>query len=153
MGRFLIVSFLWLASYAQAELKIHDAKVRAMPPGQPNTAAFMLLTNTGKQDITLVAASTMAAKKAEYHNHVKNAAGVMSMQQVPSIKIAAGASFEFKTGSFHIMLLGLKKPLKPGESVPLTLKDVQGTHYTYDIPVVSLMEQSDMHHHHHHGKE
>jgi len=33
----------------------------------------------------------------------------------------AGGSAEFKPGGMHIMLVGLKQPLKAGDSFPLTL--------------------------------
>jgi len=95
MGRYLMAAIFMIAMQAQAELVIHDATVRAMPPGQPNTAAFLKLENTSKQAITLVSASTSVAKKAEFHTHVKNSQGVMSMQQVPSIEIAAGETLFF----------------------------------------------------------
>jgi len=152
MGRFCLAVILFWASQAFADLVISDAQVRAMPPGQPNTAAFLTLKNTSAQSVTLVSAKTNAAKKAEFHNHIKNAAGVMSMQQVASINIEPNASFVFKSGSYHIMLMGLNKMLKPGESVSLELTDQQGRTYTYDVPVVSMMG-GGMHHHHHHGEE
>ncbi|GAA6133986.1 hypothetical protein NBRC116188_07750 [Oceaniserpentilla sp. 4NH20-0058] len=152
MGRFFLASMLLFVMNANAELLMHDAQVRAMPPGQPNTAAFMVLQNTGTQAITLVSASTSMAKDAQYHTHIKKASGVMSMQQVSNIVIPAGASFVFESGAHHIMLLGLKQPLIPGDQVDLQLKDEQGKLYTYDVPVKSMMGNGHMHHHHH-GKE
>lgn len=152
MGRFFLASMLLVVMNAKADLLMHDAQVRAMPPGQPNTAAFMVLQNTGPQAITLVSANTSVAKDAQFHTHIKKASGVMSMQQVPNIVIDAGASFVFESGAHHIMLLGLKQPLTPGNHVEIQLKDDQGKLYNYDVPVKSMMGNDQMHHHHH-GKE
>lgn len=153
MVRIIWLSVLMCACAAHADLKISDSQVRAMPPGQPNTAAFLTLKNTGQNTVVLTSVRTDVAQQAQYHNHVKSESGVMSMQQVSRIAIKAGQGFVFKSGAHHIMLMGLKRQLKPGENVDITLEDEQGNHYTYQIPVVSMFEQSDMHHHHHHGKE
>jgi len=50
------------------------------------------------------------------------------------------------------MLMGLNKPLKPGENVSISVKDKKGRDYTYEVPVVSMMGGKHMHHHHH-GEE
>ena len=47
----------------------------------------------------------------------------MKMQAVPGgLKVAKGESVTLKPGSYHVMLMGLKQPLKPGEKFPVTLK-------------------------------
>lgn len=155
MGRFIATALLFTALSAQADLILLDGHVRAMPPGQPNTAAFMQLKNTGKNSITLVSAQTTAAQKSEFHTHSTNDKGVMSMSQVPQITIKPEQVFVFKSGAHHVMLMGLKQPLKPGSSIELSLQDTQGASYTYDLPVVSLLNNAPMKHdhHHHHGQE
>jgi len=47
---------------------------------------------------------------------------VMKMREVEAIELPAGKTVELKPGGLHIMLMGLKAPLKAGSSVPLTLK-------------------------------
>lgn len=140
---------LGLVASATAQISIENPSVRAMPPGQPNTAAFMLMRNTSKEAIRLVSASTPAAKKAEFHSHKKDDKGVMRMRKEPYVEIAAGRNFEFKSGGFHIMLMGLNKPLKSGDIVALTVIDSRGQSYDFNLPVTSLVKQ-DHHHHHHH---
>jgi copper(I)-binding protein len=83
-----------------------------------------------------------------------NDKGGMSMSQVLNIVIKPGQVFEFKSGAHHVMLMGLINPLKPGQQVPLTLQDTQGRSYTYDMPVVSILNSKPMSHdHHHHDQE
>ncbi len=139
---------LSLSSYAQ--LSIENARVRAMPPGQPNTAAFMMIKNSGTSDIRLTKVSSSASKKSEFHKHEKNDQGVLSMSRVAYIDIKAGGSFVFKSGDHHIMMMGLKKMLKPGEITQLQLFDNNGQDYLFDVPVVSIMQAQKMEHGHHH---
>lgn len=153
MKPLIFISMFMFCALSQAQLEANDAYVRAMPPGQPNTAAFLSLSNTSKQSVELVSATTSVAKKAEYHSHTKDEKGVMRMAKEESIKIEAGETFQFKTGGYHIMLMGLSKTLKPGETVSITLKDKLGNTYPFNLPVVSIMaeqnKQDHSHHHHH----
>ena len=155
MGRIFATALLFTAFTAQADLVLLDGHVRAMRPGQPNTAAFLQVKNTGSQAITLINAQTQAAKKSEFHTHTMNEKGVMSMTQVPNIVIEPHQIFVFESGAHHVMLMGLTKPLKPGGRVELSLQDTQGASYTYDLPVVSILDKAPMKHdhHHHHGQE
>lgn len=47
--------------------------------------------------------------------------GVMSMQPAPSLTLAPGATAAIAPGNYHVMLIGVKQPLKSGDSFPLTL--------------------------------
>ena len=50
---------------------------------------------------------------------VKN--GVMEMRQLESLELPAKQTVKLEPGGLHIMLLDLKRPLKPGDKVPLRL--------------------------------
>jgi len=43
------------------------------------------------------------------------------MRPITDVPVKAGGSAEFKPDGMHIMLLGLKHPLKAGDHFPLTL--------------------------------
>ena len=47
---------------------------------------------------------------------------IMKMRQIKEILVPAGSSTDLKPGGFHLMLIGIKSPLKVGDSVPLKLK-------------------------------
>jgi copper(I)-binding protein len=47
---------------------------------------------------------------------------VASMKTVSSIDIPAGSTVEFKSGGLHIMFTNMKKELKIGDTVALTLQ-------------------------------
>lgn len=82
----------------------------------------MTIVNDGNEADTLVGASNPdLAGKIELHTHVDES-GVMRMRPVPQIDIPAHGKAELKPGSFHIMLIDLKKPLIKGELLPLNLQ-------------------------------
>ena len=147
---FSVLAMIMMATLAHAEMHLQSGHVRAMPPGQPNTAAFLVLMNHSDKAVTLVAAKTSAAKKAEFHNHIKDDKGMMRMRAVEKIEIPAGGQFEFKSGSHHVMLMGLNTPLKPKQYVALTLIDDAKNEYTFELPVKSLIAKQEHHGHHHH---
>ena len=47
--------------------------------------------------------------------------GVMKMREVEGLELKPGDMITFAPGGYHIMLIGLKAPLKVGDSFPLTL--------------------------------
>ena len=118
----------------EAVLSVQDPYVRLVPPGIQTTGGFMLIRNSGTADRRLVRAESPAAKIVELHNHI-NENGVMKMRQVSGIDVKAGGHAELKPGSFHIMLIDLKQPLKEGESIPITLGFDDGSSIRLDAPV------------------
>jgi copper(I)-binding protein len=50
-----------------------------------------------------------------------DASGVMSMQQQSAITIPANGKVEFGPGGLHVMLLNLRKDLRPGEKFQVNL--------------------------------
>lgn len=135
----LIASALLCASTLFASsIEIKDAYVRATPPGLPNSAAFMKVQNTSTQDINIVKASSTIAKFVELHTHdMKN--GVMKMYQVPKITVPKNGEVTLQPGGFHVMLIGLFKPLKKGEKVTFTLELANGETKTITAPIKSVM--------------
>ncbi|MEJ2619027.1 MAG: copper chaperone PCu(A)C [Candidatus Thiodiazotropha sp.] len=127
-----------------------DPYVRAVPPGQPNSAAFMALHNMGKKDLALVSASSSAAEVVELHTHTMED-GMMRMRRVDKIELPAEQKISLKPGGLHVMLIGLKQKLVPGEKIGLTLSFDDGSELKIDAPVRKLrmkMNPSDHSSHH-----
>jgi copper(I)-binding protein len=120
-------------------IQVQHPYARAVPPGQPNSAAFMTLRNMGGEANALIAASSPAANVVELHTHTMDD-GMMKMRRVEQIDIPAKGETELKPGGLHIMLIGLKQQLKPGIKVALTLKFSDGTESTVDAPVQDVMQ-------------
>lgn len=144
----LSISGMALAESAAEGIAITDPYVRAVPPGQPNSASFMTVTNKDGSDHALVGGSSPAAKVVELHTHTMEG-GMMRMRQVERIDLPAGKDVTLKPGGLHVMLIGLNQNLVPGESVPLTLKFEDGSEVTVDAPVRKLqMKMKKMDHGH-----
>lgn len=102
-------------------LAIEDAWVRALPPTQPNTAAYLTLVNRGGGAIIVVSASADVAEQVEMHT-TRRVDGLMRMEQLQSLKVAAGERLELVPGGTHLMLLGLQTMPVPGDTVQLCLQ-------------------------------
>lgn len=120
------------------QLKIDDPYVRAVPPGQPNSAAFMSVQNTGDQPHQIVDARSPAASVVELHTHKKED-GMMKMRRVPAIDLPAGETTVLKPGGLHVMLIGLQQQLVPGEAVSMTLVFEDGSETELQAPVRKVM--------------
>jgi len=127
-------------------VQVEGAYARAMPPGQPNSAAFMVLHNTGSATHALVAAESPVAKVVELHTHTMDG-GMMRMRQVDKIELPAGQSVQLQPGGLHVMLIGLNHPLAPQEQVPLTLIYDDDSRQTVQAPVRKVQAMMMMHHH------
>ena len=127
----LIVLAAW-AFDAAADVTVKDAWVRGTVPAQTVTGAFMTVTSS--EDAKLVGATSPAAKMAEIHvSMMMN--GVNNMRQADAIRLPAGKAVELKPGGYHVMLMGLAKPVAPGEKVPiaLTIEDAKGKRSTVEV--------------------
>jgi copper(I)-binding protein len=113
---------------------VHDAYVRATPPGQPNAAAYLVLRNNAMHDIRLVSVNSDVAEVAEPHSHAMDA-GMMKMRRVGHIDVPAGGETVLQPGGLHIMLMGLVKQLKPGEYVSLEFHFDNGQKQSMRVPV------------------
>ena len=100
-------------------------RAAAMPdaaPGAPSSAAgYVTLRNRGKAPDGLIGGSTDVAERVEVHE-TRNMSGMMMMEKVTKVELPAGARVELKPGGYHLMLVGLKRALTPGQSVSLTLE-------------------------------
>ncbi len=118
MRHFFVAAALLVSFAAQAQVKVADPWVRATVAPQKATGAFMQLTS--EQAVKVVAASSPVAAVVEIHE-MKMDDGVMKMRAVDALPLPAGQAVALKPGSYHVMLMGLKAPIKAGETVPLTL--------------------------------
>lgn len=71
-------------------------------------------------DVTLIKAETTVAKTVEVHG-MDHQNGVMHMRALGSLQVASGTTVELAPGGTHLMLLGLNKPLKAGETLQLKM--------------------------------
>lgn len=138
-GAVTALAFAAATTTAQAQTTVQDAWVRGTVPQQKATGFFARITSaTGGK---LVAAASPVAGVVEIHEMAMDG-NVMKMRAVPALDLPAGKAVELKPGGFHVMLLDLKRPLKAGDTVPLTLtvEAADGKRQTVDVaaPVRAL---------------
>jgi periplasmic copper chaperone A len=114
----LLAALLMSASVYAGDVQVENAWTRASAPGQD--AAGVDLTITSKQAAALVGVSSAACKTVELHS-MTSESGMMKMREVEAIQLPAGKRVNLHEGGYHLMLIGLKAPLKAGVSIPLTL--------------------------------
>lgn len=105
----------------QKTITTENAQFRASLGNAPNSAAYLTVRNSGKTADRLVGVSCACAAMVMTHNTVTTN-GVAKMAADPSPVIPAGGALTFAPGGRHIMLMGLKKPIRAGETVTMTLK-------------------------------
>lgn len=144
---------LWPAGPAAAQMRpqvtVTDAWVRATVPNQKTSGAFMRLTSA--QDARLVGARSAAAGAVEFHEtRMEN--NTARMRRRAAIDLPAGRVVEFKSGGYHVMLVDLKRQLKAGDTVPITLVIASGngapSALTINAPVRPLSAAGSAEHRH-----
>ena len=106
-------------------LTVKGGWARASTPGAKNGAAYVTIMNHGMKSDALIGVLSDVSAKVELHSH-KNDGGVMRMRQVVSVPVPAHSVAELKPGGDHIMLMGLKRPLKAGDHIMLRLSFQSG---------------------------
>lgn len=124
MAKLFHLFFLMSALFAGAnvygdELAIENGWSRATAPGQD--AASVDMSITSKTAVKLVEATTPVANTVAIHK-MTHADGMMTMREVEAIDIPAGKALHLGEAGYHLMLTGLKEPLKESEKFPVTLK-------------------------------
>lgn len=108
-----------IASAKNDTITIKGAWVR--PSRVENSAAYMVIDNTGSTFDRLMSAQTAACERVELHR-IEKIRGFFRMSPVEAIDIPAESSTVLKPGGMHLMLMKLKHPLKNGDKVTLELR-------------------------------
>jgi copper(I)-binding protein len=106
---------------AAATVEVKDAWIRTPPPGAPTAAGYATLTNHEISSDRLMGAHSAAAGVALHQMSMTG--GVMRMRPVTGgLPIGASASVSLSPNGYHLMLTGLKAPLKAGQHVRIVLQ-------------------------------
>ena len=135
----LLLAGLLLAAAAQAhdyrlgDITIVHPYARFTVAGQRAGGGFLSIENKGGAD-RLVAASTPVCESVELHT-MRMEGDVMRMRQVDGIELPAGKTVDLAPGGHHLMLMGLKAPLKVGDAFALKLKFQKAGELTVQVQV------------------
>lgn len=113
----IVLACASLTAAAQG-VTVRDAWARATVSAQKTGSAYMEIV--AERDAAVVAADAAVAEKTELHTMSMDG-GVMRMRPVQKIDLPAGKPVKLAPGGLHVMLIGLKQPLKAGDRIPVTL--------------------------------
>jgi copper(I)-binding protein len=111
-GRLRALAFS-VALAAQPAVSASDGWIALPAAGATSAAAYATIQNPTMYDIYVVSAAADVAGKIEFRDGDKPAKDLT----VPSF-----GSLELKSGEASMLLMDLKRPLKAGETVELTLR-------------------------------
>ena len=111
----LLVSAL---AIAQQTVEVTNAWARATVPAQKAGGVFMDLRSP--VSARLISVSSPIAGTVQIHN-MKMENGIMKMFAVDGIDLPPGQTVKLAPGGYHVMLLGLKRQIKEGDTIPLSL--------------------------------
>jgi hypothetical protein len=107
--------------YTLKDLRIERPFARATAPYQPSGGAYVSIENKGKTADKLIGAASPVAQSVEIHT-MSMEGNVMKMREVDGVELKPSTKVEMKPGDgYHLMLMGLRQPLKAGDKFPLTL--------------------------------
>ena len=137
--KFLLPMLMLLAGPAFADespINVAYAKARPTAPGGTGVV-YMTVMNHGATDDDLTGLSTPIADKAEMHRST-DTNGVSRMEPVADLPLKANGAVDFGPGGLHVMLMGMKQPLKLGDSFPLTLTFAKAGQVTVTVSVQQI---------------
>ncbi|HEX8956337.1 MAG TPA: copper chaperone PCu(A)C [Burkholderiaceae bacterium] len=118
----ILMFFATASSAAPSAITVDHAHARATVPGQTTGAAYVDIENRGKADDKLLKISSPVAQSAEVHSMAMDGT-IMRMREVGQIDLKPAAKVAMAPNEgMHIMLIGLKQPLRPGQKIPLSLR-------------------------------
>jgi copper(I)-binding protein len=143
----LLIAICPLSVAQEASIQVEQPWSRATPAGASTGAVYLVISNRSHDADRLLGASSDVADKSQIHE-MKVVDGTMEMRELSNgIAVPAGGSVELKPGGFHIMLIGLKKPLKADETISLTLDFEKAGKFHITVPVRAMgAGHDDMHH-------
>lgn len=128
-------------------LTLSNAWVRAMPPGQSMTAAYMQISNGGSTSVTINGV-TADRGMASLHE-TRTVDGRSSMHPVPMLALRPGESAQLQPGGLHVMLMGLERTPAPGETLSICVLSDAGKSCTEAaVQRGPVVDDSGAQHHH-----
>jgi copper(I)-binding protein len=124
--------------FAVGELFVrHPYAVPSLAGSLNGAVYFKSIKNAGKRADQLLSAKTQVAQTVEIHEMTMDG-DIMKMRPLSSIDIPAGGEVSIAKGNpngYHLMLLGLNKPLQEGDSFPVWLTFKQAGEVKVDVRV------------------
>ncbi len=121
-----------LSASVFAQVSVTEPWIRATVPQQKVTGAFMRVQSAAPA--RLVGVQAEVAGRAELHEMAMDGQ-TMRMRRVESIELPAGKPVNLASGGYHVMLMSLKRQVKEGETVAVTLNVQDAAGKRQDVKV------------------
>jgi len=145
----LLLAGLLLASAAHAtdaeHIRTSHAWIRVLPGALP-AGAYVTLENDGDQPVALRGASSTVYTEVMLHRSSREG-GMSRMSMVDALEVPAHGKAELAPAGYHLMLMQAKAPVKPGDTVTLTLQFGDGSTLATDFIArpANAMDAGDKH--------
>lgn len=104
------------------DIEIQAPWIRATAPAAKVGGGYFSIINNSTQEDRLLGATSQIADRVEIH-YMEMTDGIMKMRPIPEgLVIPAGQKIELAPGGYHLMLIGLKQPVKQNDTVAVALK-------------------------------
>lgn len=131
----LLLSGLLLASGAHAadadHVRASHAWIRLLPGALP-AGAYVTLENDGDRPVALRGAASTVYAEVMLHRSSREG-GMSRMSMVDALDLPAHGKAELAPAGYHLMLTQPKVPVKPGDTVTLTLRFGDGSTLATDF--------------------
>jgi copper(I)-binding protein len=112
-------------------------------PAIDTAVVYATLHDNGPRSAALIGVSTPIARSAELHESTPTAGGsmqgmampAMAMHPVTRLVVPPHGTAVLRPGGYHVMLLGLRRPLAAGTRFPLAFHFADGAVVRVSVPV------------------
>jgi len=109
--------------------------VRLLPPTVMHTAGYVVINNSSNQPDKLLAVWSPTINSMSVHQ-TKQVDGLLKMLEADNTIIPANGQLVMQPGGYHIMLMGLEKPLVENETIMICLEFERAGIVHVNFPVV-----------------
>ncbi len=137
----LLTAFIMVSTPALAGMTVSDLRARPSLGAARNSIVWMTIRNDSGASDRLLRAESTVADRVELHTHVMEKRGdrvIMRMRPVPDIPVPARGEARLAPGGLHVMLIGVRRPLRPGDDFVLRLVFENAPSLEVTVPVLKL---------------
>lgn len=120
-----------------SDIVLHRAHSYELKKGSEMGVIYLTIENKGSKEVALgsVLANAICHTIELHKTEINN--GVASMRKVDSIVIPPKSKVELKSGGPHLMMIGIKQALLPGDSFPATFNFTDGQSLSHVVQIES----------------
>ena len=136
---FLLIILMTFINSPKDKIDIQNAWLRTSGEGMNTAMFFDAVNNTDKPDTLYKVESNLAELVQMHETYTKG--DMMGMREVKNVVIKPHSTFKFKPGEHHIMFIKLKRDLKEGEKIKVTLYFKTAGKMKVEVPVKNMITE------------